>query len=83
MMFGCVPQQPSFPATTAYDVTSYQNYLCSKLTQLTNFVETNMTKATHKQKLCYDQYALPCSFKAGDAVWLTSTTAGKLDSTDW
>ena len=34
MMFGCAPQQLPFPETTAYEVTSYQNSLHSKLTQL-------------------------------------------------
>ena len=79
MMFGRTPQQPPFPETTAYDVMSYQNYLRSKLAQLTDFVETHMTEAAHKQKLCYDQHASSRSFKTGDAVWLTSPTAGKLD----
>ena len=79
MMFGHAPQQPPFPETTAYDVMSYQNYLRSKLAQLTDFVETHMTEAAHKQKLCYDQHASSRSFKTGDAVWLTSPTAGKLD----
>ena len=79
MMFGRAPQQPPFPETTAYDVMSYQNYLRSKLAQLTDFVEAHMTEAAHKQKLCYDQHASPRSFKTGDAMWLTSPTAGKLD----
>ena len=68
MMFGHSPQQPPFPETTAYDVISYQNSLRSKLAQLTDFVETHMTEAAHKQKVCYDQHASPCSFKTGDAV---------------
>ena len=78
MMFGRTPQQPLFPETTAYayDVTSYQSYLRSKLALLTDFVETHMTEAAHKQKLCHDQHASPRYFKAGDTVWLTS---GKLD----
>ena len=37
------------------------------------------TEAAHKQKLCYDQHASPYSFKAGNVVWLTLPTAGKLD----
>ena len=76
MMFGHTPPNPE---TTAYDVISYQNSLRSKLAQLTDFMETHMTEAAHKQKVCYDQYASPRSFKIGDAVWLTSPTAGKLD----
>ena len=79
MMFGCTPQQPPFPETTAYDIISYQNSLHSKVARLTDFVETHMTEAAHKQKVCYDQHASPHSFKIGDAVWLTSLTASKLD----
>ena len=78
MMFGRTPQQLPFSEPTAYDV-SYQHYLRSKLAQLTDFVEAHMTEVAHKQKLCYDQRAIPRSFKIGDAVWLTSPTAGKLD----
>ena len=78
-MFGRAPQQPPFLEATAYDVTSYQSSLHSKLAQLTDYVETHMTEAAHKQKLCYDWHASPHSFKAGDAVWLTSLTAGKLN----
>lgn len=79
MMFGRAPQQPPFPQTTAYDVITYPNYLRSKLAQLTDFVETHMTEAAHKQKLCFDQHASPRTFKIGDPVWLTVPTAGKLD----
>ena len=50
MMFGHIPQQPPFPEPTAYDIF----YLRSKLAQLTDFVKAHMTKAAHKQKLCYD-----------------------------
>ena len=76
MMLGHTPQQPPFPEPTAYDVVSYQHYLRSKLAQLTDFVKTHMAEA---QKLCHDQLAISLSFKTGDAVWLTSSTAGKLD----
>jgi len=55
MMFGRPPHQPPLPDTSAYDVVSYQNQLRARLAQLTDFVETHMTEATHKQKLCYDQ----------------------------
>ena len=79
MMFGRAPQQLPFPEATAYDITSYQNSLRSKLAQLTDYVETHMTEAAYKQKLCYDQHTSVRSFKAGDAVWLASPTAGKLD----
>ena len=79
MMFGCAPQQLPFPEATTYDITSYQNSLRSKLAQLTDYVETHMTEAAYKQKLCYDQHTSVHSFKAGDAVWLASPTAGKLD----
>ena len=67
MMFGHTPQQPPFPKTIAYDAISYQN---SQLTQLTDFMETQMREAAYKQKVYYDQHASPPSFKTGDAVWL-------------
>ena len=56
MMLGHTPQQLPFPnyKPNAYDV-SYQNYLLSKLAQLTNFVEAQMTEAAHKQNLYYNQ----------------------------
>ena len=38
MMFGHTPQQPPVPKTIAYDAISYQT---SKLTQLTDFMETD------------------------------------------
>ena len=74
MMFGRAAQQIPFPETTAYDVTSHQSSLRSKLAQLTMYVETHMTEAAHKQKLCYDQHTSVRSFKASDAVWLASIT---------
>jgi len=73
------PHQPPLPEASAHDVVSYQNQLWSKLAQLTDFVETQMTEAAHKQKLCYDQNTTSRSFTRGDSVWLTSPTAGKLD----
>ena len=79
MMFGHTPQQSPSPKLTAYEVVSYQNYLRSKLAQQTDFVKIHVTEGAHKQKLCYDQRAIPCSFKTGDVVWLTSPTSGKLD----
>ena len=79
MMFGRSPHQPPLPEASAHDVVSYQNQLRSKLAQLTDFVETHMTEAAHKQKLCYDRHTTSRSFKCGDSVWLTSPTAGKLD----
>ena len=48
MMLGHAPQQPPFPETTAFDVTSFQSLLRFKLAQLTG---THMTEAAHKQKL--------------------------------
>jgi len=79
IMFGRSPHQPPLPEASAHDVVSYQNQLQSKLAQLTDFVETHITEAAHKQKLCYDQHTTSCSFKRGDSVSLTSPTAGKLD----
>ena len=68
MMFGCPPHQPPLREATVYDVVSYQNQLCSKLAQLSDFVETHLTESANKQKLCCDQHTKPCSFKPGDCV---------------
>ena len=68
IMFGCPPHQLPLPEATAYDVASYQNQQHSKLAQLSDFVETHMTEAAQKQKLCYDQHTTSRSFKPGDSV---------------
>ena len=80
LMYGWPPSHHPFPSTTAYDAVSYQSKLRSKLSQLSDLVETHLTQAAQKQKTTYDQKAMQRSFTVGEQVWLASPTAGKLDS---
>ena len=79
LMFGRSPAQNPFPTQTAYDAVSYQSQLRTKLAQLSDFVETHLAQAAHKQKTAYDQHTQQRHFKIGNPVWLSSPTAGKLD----
>ena len=80
LMFGRSPVQNPFPSQTAYDAVSYQSQLRTKLAQLSDFVETHLAQATHKQKTAYDQHTQQRNFKISNPVWLSIPTAGKLDS---
>ena len=80
LMFGRSPIQNPLPAMSAYDAVSYQSQLHTKLAQSSDFVETHLTQAAHKQKTAYDQHTQQRSFKIGHPVWLASPTEGKLDS---
>ena len=80
LMYGRPPSHHPFPSTTAYDAVSYQSKLRSKLSQLSDLVETHLTQVAQKQKTTYDQKAMQQSFTVGEQVWLASPTAGKLDS---
>ena len=61
---------------------SYQSQLRTKLAQLSDFVETQLAQAAHKQKSAYDQRTQQRAFKINQSVWLSSPTAGKFD-TKW
>ena len=79
LMFDRPPLQHPFPSTTAYDAVSHQSKLCSTLSRLYDFVETNLAQAAQKQKSTYDHNAVLRSFTVGEQVWLSSPSAGKLD----
>jgi len=51
LMFGRSPIQNPLPAMSAYDAVSYQSQLHTKLAQSSDFVETHLTQAAHKQKM--------------------------------
>ena len=70
LMFGRPPVKHQFPPTTAYDAVSYQSKLRSKLSQLSDFVETHLIQAAQKQKSTYDHNTLQRPFTVGDQVWL-------------
>ena len=80
MMFGHPLVQNPFPTRTAYDAVSYQSQLRTKLAQLSDFVETQLAQAAHKQKSAYDQHTQQRAFKINQSVWLSSPTAGKFDA---
>jgi len=50
----------------------------SRLIELQDFVHTQLTQAAHSQKYHYDQHNKQSIFVAGDSVWLSIPTAGKL-----
>ena len=80
MMFGSPAVQNLFPTITAYDAVSYQSQLRTKLAQLSDFVETQLAQAAHKQKSANDQHTQQRAFKINQSVWLSSPTAGKFDA---
>ena len=43
-----------FGRSPAYDAVSYQSQLRTKLAHLSDFVETHLAQAAHKQKTAYD-----------------------------
>ena len=69
MMFGHPPVQNPFHTRTAYDAVSYQSQLRIKLTQLSDFIETQLAQAAHKQKSAYDQCTQQRAFKINQSVW--------------
>ena len=44
-----------------------------------DFVEAHNTQASSQQKQYFDKHTKPKSFAAGDSVWLSIPTVGKLD----
>ena len=79
LMFGRKPKSADFSHSLAFDPSSYQAHLQSKLAQLHDMVEANTTAAAHSQKTTYDRHTSHRTFKVGDPVWLSIPTAGKLE----
>ena len=78
-MYGRCPAMTPFFQATAFDTTSYPAYLCAKLAELKDFVDSNLATAAAQQKSSYDQHTFSRSFQVGDQVWLSVMRAGKLD----
>ena len=78
LMFGRQPKDHT-KGQTGYAVDEYQGTMQAKLAELMDFVETHMVDAARHQKQEYDKYIRIRTFKAGDLVWLSIPTAGKLD----
>lgn len=79
LMYGRTPQLTAFSEPHAFDPTSYQAYLQTKLAEIRDFVETNLTEAATRQKAQFDKHSKERSFMVGDPVWVSIPTAGKLD----
>ena len=77
-MFGRQPKDHT-EGQTGYAVDEYQGTMQAKLAELMDFVETHMVDAARHQKQEYDKHMGIRTFKAGDLVWLSIPTAGKLD----
>ena len=70
-MYGRQPRLPDVPRLPAFDPTTYAD-------QPTN-QPANLAIAAEQQKAAYDQRSSPRTLRAGDLVWLSVPTAGKLD----
>ena len=79
LMYGCNPSSTPFSKSNKFDSPSYPAHLQAKLAELRDFVEANLTEAAHHQKCAYDQRTSVHSFSAGEPVWLSAPTAGKLE----
>ena len=74
-----IPSQISLPPVGGYEATSYQAVLQAKMAELQDLVEAHIAESAHRQKVHYDRQSKERHFKAGDPVWLSVPTAGKLD----
>ena len=79
LMFGREPRSAMFDSSHTFDPSSYQHYLRAKLSQLQDFVESNLVMAGDKQKTYYDKRSQLPSFAVNDKVWLSVPTANKLE----
>ena len=79
LMYGRPPLKADVPHLSAFDPTSYQFQLRSRLAEFQDLVEEHLTQAAHRQKIQYDRTTKPRCFQVGDGVWLSCPTAGKLD----
>ena len=71
LMYGRAPQFTGFSEPNAFDPTSYQAYLQAKLTEIRDFVETNLVEAAQRQKAQFDKHSKERSFGVGDPVWVS------------
>ena len=78
LMFGRPPQSSPFCQSTAFDPNTYSAQLQAKLASLQDLVHTNISASAQQQKRQYDKHSHVHSFVAGDPVWLSVPTRGKL-----
>ena len=79
LLYGRYPNQCQLATQFGYDSLSYPAQLQAKLSELQDFVHTNLTQAACSQKSYYDRHTKQSTFAPGDLVWLSIPTAGKLD----
>ena len=79
LMFGREPHSAVFQPSCGFEPTSYQFHLRDKLAKLQDLVESNLVLSATNQKMFYDRKAQPRTFNVDDTVWLSISTAGKLD----
>ena len=78
-MYGRNPSSTPFSKSPAFNALSYPAHLQPKIAELHDFVEINLAAVAHNQKRAYGQQRVTPSFTAGEPVWLSVPTAGKLD----
>ena len=78
LMFGRPPCTILFQTPHKFDTTLYTSYLKAKLQTMQDFMQTNLAKAAKQQKQQYDRGTVSRFFKVGDPVWLSISTARKL-----
>ena len=79
LMYGRHPKPNIITPARGYEATSYQAVLQAKMAELQDLVEAHVAESAHRQKVNYDRHSEERHFKAGDRVWLSVPTAGKLD----
>ena len=79
LMFGRQPKLTVFESPRAFDSTTYQFHLRTKLAKLKDIVESKLVSSAAAQKKFYDQSSCVRSFQVDDNVWLSLPRAGKLD----
>ena len=79
LMYGREPSSGICTSPMGHEVNEFTAVLQSKLAKLQDLVETHNAEAASRQKSHYDKTSSERHFIAGDIVWLSIPTAGKLD----
>ena len=79
LLYGRHPTPYPSAAQLGYDTLSYPAQIQAKLSELQDFVHSNLTQSAQSQKCHYDQHTKQPTFNPGDPVWLSIPTARKLD----
>ena len=80
LMYGRQPERDTLMLPpTAYAPGECGETLHAKLAELTDLVEAHMAVAAEGQRQQYNKHTHERSFKVDDPVWLSISTAGKLD----